>query len=628
MLEVRPKVTKTRNFECLSIGKPQIRPDNPPTYCDSRNRLPNNNNKSLADTAYEGSSSNAGSNSKIALSIAKLPGEGDLVGGLYRLIRLLGNGTFGKVYVAERIDVPEHQVALKLTLREAYSGRDVERELVMLAAAGHPHMIQLKDHGTTPHYVWFTMPVYDGETLAVRLRRGTLSVTEAHEVFVPIARSLEALHRAGLRHQDLKPDNVFLADFGGRVHPIILDLGVAAARTSGFVAGTLLFAAPEQTALLTGSEENIPLNEKMDTYGLASTLLLSLVGMDHFPGANAGTKEELVDAQRIRAESPIAPHALPKLTGLPRQLLDSAFKSWFAQDASVRPSMTEMADGLKVLLEQQVEEQKAEQRARARQKNKLFRQRFVIGILVSGALGLIGIGFAKRETFQIAAELQQARAEERQSFDNLQSCAAAQNNTRDRLRVSENRRARDLASYRESLDQLSKTGDRAKEESAAQLLACSNKLRTVEDEADTAARVCADNREQLVSSHQLVVTGITEERDAVAVLASDRLNQLVLLRRQNEQCSSELARMKADAAVVENPYVDPPQPGQPQPGPTQSGPPKSGLPQPDQDAAPPGVDASKVEPEHPHEDAGPAPQQSAMPSLQGRRAAQDPVDLD
>ncbi|HEX9297772.1 MAG TPA: protein kinase, partial [Polyangiaceae bacterium] len=146
----------------------------------------------------------------------ELPDVGDVVGGHYRLVRLLGKGMFGKVYVAERIDVPAHQVALKVVPREVYSGRNVERELVMLAAASHPNIVQLKDHGMTEAYVWLTMPVYEGETLADRLKRGPLNLDEAYEVFLPIARALDALHNAGLRHQDIKPENIFLATFAGR----------------------------------------------------------------------------------------------------------------------------------------------------------------------------------------------------------------------------------------------------------------------------------------------------------------------------------------------------------------------------------------------------------------------------
>ncbi len=143
-------------------------------------------------------------------------------------MRKLGEGMFGKVYVAQRLDVPEHRVALKILPRSLYAGRNVDRELVMLATVGHPHVVQLKDHGTTPEYVWLTMPVYQGETLAERIeKKGPLSLREAYEIFLPIARGIEALHAAGLRHQDVKPENIYLAVFGQRIHPVLLDLGVA-----------------------------------------------------------------------------------------------------------------------------------------------------------------------------------------------------------------------------------------------------------------------------------------------------------------------------------------------------------------------------------------------------------------
>ena len=222
-----------------------------------------------------------------------LPKVGDVVGNVYRLTRLLGSGMFGKVYVAQREDVPEHQVALKILPRSHYAGRNVERELVMLATVGHPHVVQLKDHGMTNEFVWLTMPVYEGETLDVRLARKPLDLREAYEIFTAVARGLEALHAAGLRHQDIKPENIFLAIFGGRVHPILLDLGAAAELDAQFVAGTALYASPEQLSVLRG-EVDVLLSEKMDTYCLGATILVSLIGEGKFPGTEANTLEELL----------------------------------------------------------------------------------------------------------------------------------------------------------------------------------------------------------------------------------------------------------------------------------------------------------------------------------------------
>src|SRR4051794_6233112 len=280
-----------------------------------------------------------------------LPDVGDIVGVHYRLVRLLGKGMFGKVYVAERIDVPAHQVALKLVPREVYSGRNVERELVMLAAASHPNIVQLKDHGMTEGYVWLTMPVYEGVTLAERLKRGPLALFEAYEIFLPIARALDALHKAGLRHQDIKPENIFLATFAGRLHPILLDLGVAAERGANFVAGTVLYASPEQLSALSHSSTSLPLTEKMDTYCLAATLLYALVGPEHFPGEGAESRLEVVNAQQVRARTPLAYGALPEVQGNPREMLRFAFCRWLHVTPELRPSVGEMADHLDVLLE-------------------------------------------------------------------------------------------------------------------------------------------------------------------------------------------------------------------------------------------------------------------------------------
>jgi len=146
-----------------------------------------------------------------------LPDIGDVVGGQYRLVSRLGEGMFGSVYVAERTDVKEHRVALKMINRAVYGDRDNQRELVMLAAATHPHIVELKDHGTTSDYIWLTMALYEGETLAARLTRGTLDLEEAHRIFVPIAQGVAALHARGLRHQDIKPENIYLADFAGHL---------------------------------------------------------------------------------------------------------------------------------------------------------------------------------------------------------------------------------------------------------------------------------------------------------------------------------------------------------------------------------------------------------------------------
>ncbi|MBI4952529.1 MAG: serine/threonine protein kinase, partial [Myxococcales bacterium] len=354
-----------------------------------------------------------------------LPLEGEVVGGHYRLVELLGEGAFGRVYRAERTDVPEHRVALKLTTRAALAGRNVERELVMLAAAGHPNVVQLKDHGLADGYVWFTMPLLEGETLSARLARGPLGLREAHDIFLPIARGLEALHAAGLRHQDLKPDNVFLARFAGRVHPVILDLGVAVECDSSFVAGTVLFGAPEQVVALLGTPGGLPLSDRMDVYCLAATLLYALVGPANFPGEDASGRDELAAAFREREQAPLRPDALPALKGAPRARLAAALGRWLRHAPGERPSAGELALELGVLLAQDEERELGRQRALERQRVALVRLRFGAAAMLAAALGVGAYAYSKRETLRLADELAAARREGARSFGELDTCTAA-----------------------------------------------------------------------------------------------------------------------------------------------------------------------------------------------------------
>ncbi len=413
-----------------------------------------------------------------------LPLEGDIVGGHYRLVSRLGEGMFGRVYVAQRTDVPEHRVALKVMTRAVYAGRNVERELVMLAAATHPHIVQLKDHGMTADYVWLTMPLYDGETLAERLDRGPLSLREAYELFLPIARGVEALHDNGLRHQDIKPENIFLAAFGDRRHPVLLDLGVAVECNATFVAGTALYGAPEQIVALGGLAGHAALSEKMDTYCLAATLLRSLVGSEFFPGENAATPYDIASALEERERTPLRPGALPELTGEPRQRLGQAFCRWLTRDPAERPSAKQMAGELDVLLEQEREAARAIADTLQRDKTAYRRARIAFAaVALVGCAGAL-YGYSKRETWRLASELERAKAEGAASFDKLDTCVAAHQLARTEAEQCVSERAADEERFMQSVTSLVDAqqaaqleADRQIEDGAARLRSCNESAR-------------------------------------------------------------------------------------------------------------------------------------------------------
>ncbi len=392
-----------------------------------------------------------------------LPEQGDIVGMHYRLVRPLGEGNFGKVWVAERLDVPEHRVAMKILPRSHYAGRNVERELVMLATVGHPNVVQLKDHGIERDFVWLTMPVYEGETLGERLERGTLGLREAYDIFLPIARAVASLHQLGLRHQDIKPENIFLARFGARLHPVLLDLGVAAEKDSPFVAGTALYAAPEQLAAILNSDKEATLTEKMDTYCMAATLLLSLVGDKYFPGAKALTRRQVIESHDLRATKPLADGALLEQSEAIRTRLNSLLARWMAIEATDRPSMGELADDLEILLEPEREAERAEQDARNRARRALARARVIATIVVIAAGAVGALALWKRETLRLASALEQARAAGAESFDRLDTCIAANAVSSHEAKVCAQDLADEKSEHEKTLNALSNKGDGCKE---------------------------------------------------------------------------------------------------------------------------------------------------------------------
>ncbi|MBX3246447.1 MAG: protein kinase [Myxococcales bacterium] len=273
---------------------------------------------------------------------------GALVADRYRIQCRVGTGAFGDVYRAEDVEVPGHVVALKLLHQPAYSGQARQtalRELRHLASVFHPSVVSLKDHGWFDGRLWFVMPWYDGETLESRLQRGGLGRAEARRIFEPLARALAAVHAAGLRHQDVKPENVFLAEvpgFGGeRVLPILIDLGVAATEAEMLVAGTPTYFAPEVAAqFASGVTQKPRVTSKADVFSLALALRNALEPETE-EDVPAGAIESFIERRAIeRPDFPVA-------RGL--RYLHPSFARWLNLDPDARPTAEELAIELGVL---------------------------------------------------------------------------------------------------------------------------------------------------------------------------------------------------------------------------------------------------------------------------------------
>ena len=176
--------------------------------------------------------------------------------GPYRVTRKLGEGGMGVVYAAfdDRLD---RAVAVKMIRKSTASEHSRERlwrEARSAASVNHPNICHLYEIGEAAGELFIAMELLEGESLAARLDRGPLPLSEVTKTALAILAALDALHHRGLVHRDLKPSNVFLTPVGVK----LLDFGLARPTESagdhteteltlpGFVVGTPTYIAPEQ----------------------------------------------------------------------------------------------------------------------------------------------------------------------------------------------------------------------------------------------------------------------------------------------------------------------------------------------------------------------------------------------
>ena len=179
--------------------------------------------------------------------------------GPYRILRLLGEGGSGSVFLAEReADGYVQRVALKLLrfgVRDPVEQERFRRERRILARLEHPHIARLLDGGFTPDGVpWFALDYIDGEPLIAWCDARKLDLAARLRLFDDICEAVAHAHRALVVHRDLKPANI-LVDADGRAH--LLDFGIARlldptanedATQTGQRRMTPAYAAPEQFA--------------------------------------------------------------------------------------------------------------------------------------------------------------------------------------------------------------------------------------------------------------------------------------------------------------------------------------------------------------------------------------------
>jgi tRNA A-37 threonylcarbamoyl transferase component Bud32 len=228
--------------------------------------------------------------------------------GHYVLERILGRGATAAVYAARDLK-HGRRVALKVLEPAVASTLGPDRflqEIRTTAGLSHPNILPLFDSGAADGFIYFTMPVVEGESLRARIERdGALETAAALHIAAQIGSALACAHGSGVVHRDIKPDNILLTPQG---HVWVADFGLARALATaadrrftgtGFAVGSPHYMSPEQAA---GSSN---IDARSDIYSFGCVVFEMLTGAPPF---RDGTVETLL--ARHMTEAPPSARAL------------------------------------------------------------------------------------------------------------------------------------------------------------------------------------------------------------------------------------------------------------------------------------------------------------------------------
>jgi serine/threonine protein kinase len=209
--------------------------------------------------------------------------------GRYKLLRVLGEGGMGVVYLAEQIEPVKREVALKV-IKPGMDSRRVlgrfEAEQQALALLEHPHVARVYDAGMAPSgRPYFVMEYVKGMSITEHCDKHRLTVEQRLHLFLHVCEAVQHAHQKGIIHRDIKPSNILVTVQNNQMIPKVIDFGVARALNQplieqtlfteqGQLVGTPEYMSPEQVDL-----DNQDIDTRTDVYSLGVLLHELLTGM-------------------------------------------------------------------------------------------------------------------------------------------------------------------------------------------------------------------------------------------------------------------------------------------------------------------------------------------------------------
>ena len=175
----------------------------------------------------------------------------------YKIIKQIGSGGMGNVYLANRNDGQFDKIVAIKVLTKGFSNQNIKRRFLrekqILAQLRHPNIVPLLDAGTTEDGIpWFVLEFIDGQTINKIVTSHELTSRKIVSIMIKTCDAIHYAHTLGIFHRDIKPDNIIIEENDGEFNPFILDFGIAHQNDSqkltdqGHLIGTPGYMSPEQ----------------------------------------------------------------------------------------------------------------------------------------------------------------------------------------------------------------------------------------------------------------------------------------------------------------------------------------------------------------------------------------------